>query len=124
MAAPSEQHLIRSRRDLPCPDGCTLIHSYTSDDTRWCLRAPGWGALDVERSTTPPPALAARLTSDEDFWRAWTRLEVVAKLTDTPVLTLLGRGLLGSPEPGHVEVAQFVVGDAVVCCGRLVSMAD
>lgn len=96
------------------------LHSYTDDDVRWCWRPealPGPGAIDVELPTTPPPPLAARLQGDEDFWRAWTRLEVVAKLTDTPVLTLVGRGQLGLPAPEGIVVEHRVVDGAVVCVG-------
>lgn len=54
----------------------------------------GQVAIDAERIRPVPRALAARL--GEDAWGRWTRLEVVAKLTDTPVVLLL-------PAPGAAE---------------------
>lgn len=113
--------LIRVPRAEPCPEGCTGVHSHTSDDVRWCWpgATPGREAFDVELVSTPPPALAARYDDDEEFHHAWTRLEVVAKLTDTPALTLLGRGELGAPAPRGVEVEYLDGFDgAVVCIGR------
>lgn len=113
--------LIRVPRADTCPEGCTGVHSYTGDDMRWCWpgATPGLEAFDVELTSTPPPAVASRYDGDEDFHRAWTRLEVVAKLTDTPVLTLLGRGLLGEPAPEGVQVEYpHGYGQAVVCIGR------
>ena len=105
MAAPSD--LIRSERKDACTaDGCAHVHSYTADDTRWCWPGPAEPrrAIDVEFRDAPPAQLLAKLPSGGDFWHEWTRLEVVAKLTDTPALTLLGRGLLGAPVPTEITV--------------------
>ena len=112
--------IVRVRRDEPCPDGCTGVHSYTSDGIRWCWQGagPAREAIDVELPTAPPPALTARHDGDEDFWLAWTRLEVVAKLTDTPVLTLVARGVLGRPAPSDIIVEHLFVDGAVVALGR------
>lgn len=70
------------------------MHSYTARQERWCWRPRGGGkhAFDVELCDREPPEPVVRhlqVTPGQDFWQAWTRLEVVAKLTDTPVLTLL-----------------------------------
>ncbi|WP_296140719.1 hypothetical protein [uncultured Tessaracoccus sp.] len=111
---------MTSRRGEACPDGCQGVHSTTADGVRWCWRPDGGApaAIDVELRREPPPHLASRLRSDEDFWLAWTRLEVVAKLTDTPVVTLLGAGALGSPAPAGITVRHVERGDAVLCLGR------
>ncbi|NLE97499.1 MAG: hypothetical protein GX596_05860, partial [Propionibacterium sp.] len=97
---------MRTPRSARCPQGCTGVHSYTSDDVRWCWPGamPGRQALDVELVTDTPPAVAAGYPDAVTFFRAWTQLEVVAKLTDTPALTLVGRGCLGQPPPAGVEV--------------------
>ncbi|WP_157571081.1 hypothetical protein [Nocardioides insulae] len=50
--------------------------------------ARGEIAIDAERERPVPPALGARLGRDQ-FWQRWTRLEVIAKLTDVPVIGLL-----------------------------------
>lgn len=122
-AAPSDSTLITSRRGTNCPGGCLHIHSYTSDGLRWCWRParlePGVRyAVDVELEVAPPPALARRLRTDEDFWHAWTRLEVVAKLLDTPVLTLVGRGQLGAPAPPGISIEYVELNGALACLGR------
>lgn len=122
-AAPSDSALITSRRGTHCPGGCLRIHSYTSDGIRWCWRPtrlePGVRyAVDVELTTEPPAALARRLHSDGDFWHAWTKLEVVAKLLDTPVLTLVGRGELGTPAPPGISIEYVELDGALACLGR------
>jgi hypothetical protein len=120
VAAPSEATIVRVPRSQRCPDGCTGVHSYTSDDVRWCWQGadPARQALDAELTTSPPPpSLASRYAGDEDFWRVWTRLEVVAKLTDTPVLTLLGRGELGRPAPPGISVSHLERDGAVIALG-------
>ena len=122
-AAPSDSTLITSRRGTTCPGGCLHIHSDTTDGRRWCWRParpePGVRyAVDVELTANPPAALARRLPSGEDFWRAWTRLEVVAKLLDTPVLTLLGRGELGAPAQAGISVEYVELDGALACLGR------
>jgi len=48
-------------------------------------------AIDAERRREPPDRLRTR--SDGDFWVWWTRLEVVCKLLDIPVLVALRDGL-------------------------------
>ena len=122
-AAPSDSTLITSRRDTHCPGGCLHIHSYTSDGLRWGWRParlePGVRyAVDVELTTEPPAVFARRLRSDEDFWHAWTKLEVVAKLLDTPVLTLVGRGQLGAPAPPGISIEYVELDGALACLGR------
>ena len=112
--------IVRVRRDEPCPDGCTGVHSYTSDGIRWCWQDadPAREAIDVELPTAAPPAVGARYDGDEDFWVAWTRLEVVAKLTDTPMLTLVAQGHLGRPSPPDIAVEHLDLEGAIVALGR------
>ncbi|WP_093248223.1 hypothetical protein [Tessaracoccus oleiagri] len=113
--------IVRVPRGERCPDGCTGVHSYTSDGIRWCWQGADAAreAIDVELPTAPPPAaVAARYEGDEDFWLAWTRLEVVAKLTDTPMLTLVARGDLGRPAPSDIAVEHLFLDGAVVALGR------
>lgn len=108
-------------RQEDCPAGCTGVHSYTDDGRRWCwVGAPsGRAALDVELRRDPPAPLARRLPRGADFWAAWTHLEVAAKLTDTPVLTLIGRGLLGAPGPDEIAFSSFDTAEFSMCLGRL-----
>lgn len=58
-------------------------------------------AVDAEYADQPvPPTLAARYGPD-DFWTRWTRAEVCAKLTDTPILLwLTAHGLPADPAAG------------------------
>lgn len=56
-------------------------------------------AFDVERLDTPAPQLELPCELP-DFLRAWTRLEVLAKLTDEPVLALARREALSVPPLG------------------------
>lgn len=52
-------------------------------------------ALDVERLDTPLVDLAASSSlSHHDFLRAWTRLEVLAKLAEEPILARFRREAL------------------------------
>ena len=74
-------------------------------------------AVDVELTAEPPAVFARRLHSDDDFWRAWTKLEVVAKLLDTPVLTLVGRGELGAPPPSDINIEYVELNGALACLG-------
>lgn len=75
-------------------------------------------AVDVELEVAPPPALARRLRTDEGFWHAWTRLEVVAKLLDVPALTLLGRGELGAAAPPGIHIEYAQLDGALACLGH------
>lgn len=108
---------VRTRADS-CPDGCRGLHSYTASSERWCWRPEGDGefALDVELTTVAPPAaVARRLPPGVDFWEAWTRTEAIAKLTDTPVLTLLGRHGLQPPLPAGARAWHVRYGEAICC---------
>lgn len=106
-------------RGSACEDGCTGVHSYTADDTRWCWAGAQRGrhAVDAERIAIPPPHLTARAPG-LDFWRAWTELEVVAKLTGTPVLALLYRQGLGAPTPPGIIVEHRRQGEFHCCLGE------
>lgn len=48
-------------------------------------------AVDAERRREPPAFLLARAVGDP--WTWWTRLEVLCKLLDVPVLVALRDGL-------------------------------
>ena len=80
-------------------------------------------AIDAEIERRVPPALARRYGA-ADFWRRWTRLECLAKLTDTPVV-LLRAALAGTgdPDPRGVELTTLVLEpepgtEVVVSVGR------
>lgn len=72
-------------------------------------------AVDAERRRRVPEHLvrAPVVEGAEDFWVAWTRLEVIAKLLDHPVVTLL-REL-----PPHADLAlrSFALGNVAVTVG-------
>lgn len=72
----------------------------------------------MELTAEPPVVFARRLHSDDDFWHAWTKLEVVAKLLDTPALTLVGRGELGAPAPPGISIEYVELDGALACLGR------
>ncbi|WOQ16765.1 hypothetical protein [Raineyella sp. W15-4] len=58
-------------------------------------------ALDAEYTDQRVPAALARRFGREDFWTRWTRAEVCAKLTDTPILVWIGtHGLPADPAAG------------------------
>lgn len=64
------------------------------DDGRLVVWSPPPGltcALDAERRREPPDVVAARAEGDPWIW--WTRLEVLCKLYDVPVLVALRDGL-------------------------------
>ena len=108
-------------RGAPCVAACTSVHSYTHDGARWCWQGAerGQAAVDAEVTTADPPEhLRRRATGVDDFWAAWTELEVVAKLTDTPVLALLTRHGLPTPVPAGIRLDHLRVGDTLVCQGR------
>lgn len=94
------------------------VHSYLPDGTQacWRVRAPGRFAVDVETIGVPPPHLAAR-AGEGDFWRDWVVAEVVAKLTDTPILTLAAGGLPVAV-PSGIDVVLATDGGVVACFGR------
>ncbi|WOP19832.1 hypothetical protein [Raineyella sp. LH-20] len=58
-------------------------------------------ALDAEYADRPVPVALARRFGGEDFWARWTRAEVCAKLTDTPILVWIRlHGLPTDPAAG------------------------
>lgn len=82
--APARSHL---------PDG--LVVSWLP------ARPAGRYAVDAEYADRPVPAAMARRHGAEDFWTRWTRAEVCAKLTATPVLLwLAAHGLPADPAAG------------------------
>jgi hypothetical protein len=81
----------------PCAPG---THSRTADGRVVCWRPQAFGvegdrwAIDAELADQPvPPTLARRWGSDDPtrVWAHWCVLEVVAKLTDVPVVRLSTR---------------------------------
>lgn len=120
VAVPSDPVIVRVPRDERCPDGCTGVHSYTSDGIRWCWQGadPAREAIDVELPTATPRAVGSRYDGDEDFWLVWTRLEVVAKLTNTPILVLVARGGLDRPAPEDIAIEHVSIDGAIVALGR------
>jgi len=99
-----------------------------------CLRpdAPGAWAVDAELVTQPiPDALGARRRAEggpdagdhehgdadpDAFWRAWTRAEVAAKLTGTPILAWVTTRGFGAEASG-MRVWHRRIGDVLVCIG-------
>lgn len=114
-----------SRSD-PCSADCTGVHSYTSDGMRWCWQDadPKHNAIDAEIIEVPPPALKKRHTGPECFWRAWTRLEVVAKLTNVPAALLVASGGLQTLAVPHVVVAHQIWRDTQLAVGTIVGSGD
>ncbi|MGL5865284.1 MAG: hypothetical protein ACRCYX_05330 [Dermatophilaceae bacterium] len=77
-----------------CPGG---THSRTADGRVVCWSVPPADgervAVDAECvGAASPPALARRWSIGDGFEAAWTATEVVAKLTDIPVLLLARHG--------------------------------
>lgn len=90
------------------------------------LRAHGRFVVDAEIIAPVRPSLQRRysITDDTTFAEAWTRVEVWAKLLDTPVITWLTRH--GLDEPTHIAERRDVgeiawttrrYGDAVAAFG-------
>lgn len=91
-------------------DGRTVVLSEAAVD-----RGPT--ALDAETVDTAVPVHVAAILGaggGVTALGAWTRLEVAAKLTDTPVLLLLR----GAAAPPHVDVMTTQIDDIVVSVGR------
>ncbi|SDB80609.1 hypothetical protein GA0111570_102400 [Raineyella antarctica] len=58
-------------------------------------------AIDAEYADRPLPRALTRRFGTEDFWTRWTRGEVCAKLTDTPILLWVDTyGLPADPAAG------------------------
>jgi hypothetical protein len=93
-----------------------LTRSHLSDG-----RVVGWYGepgvvIDAELDRPVPPALAAR-HGEARFWQRWTRMECVAKLTDTPA-ALLQRDLDQPPPDGLHLVTLDPFDGIVVSIGR------
>lgn len=100
--------------------GCPSPRTYLADGRRICWHRPepyGWRlAVDAELTTQPvPPSLDNRVATDSpsQFWRAWTRTEVVCKLLDVPVLVWLTRHGLHT-EPPSVHLRTLITADGLV----------
>ncbi|MEA5153636.1 hypothetical protein [Raineyella sp.] len=84
--APARTHL---------PDGTVL--SWLPPDLLTVTRY----AVDAEYADRRVPRTLARRFGSEDFWTRWTRAEVCAKLTDTPILLWIDTyGLPADPAAG------------------------
>lgn len=111
----------RSGRPSFCGPGCRRAHTYVADGRRLCWRPDVDAdlAVDAEMAGRPAPeALRRRWDGpDEGFLPAWTRAEVCAKLTDTPILVWVHDRGLDAPLPDGVQTHHAVLGDLVVCFG-------
>lgn len=79
-------------------------------------------AVDAEIAAQPVPPALARRTGISDpaiFWPAWTRAEVVAKLTGEPILLLLKRAGLPVEIPEGIEVSTIEREDLVISLGSM-----
>lgn len=116
-----------ARREAHSVDGCRRVHSWTADGRRvcWQTRAAS-AAVDAEQWTaTVPEPLARRWPLPQtEFWTAWTRAEVHAKLLDTPILTWLSRVGLGGPDVAGVRTMTHHLDDLVVTVGYLESAPE
>ncbi len=104
-----------------CRPACGHVHSYTADGVRWCwLHATrGVHAIDVELNNSPPERLRGQFDgTDREFWRAWTGLEVTAKLSGVPALTLVRNGELNQPRVRGLKLRYYETDSAVVCLGE------
>lgn len=111
--------LISRPRTAPCDAGCTGVHSYTSTDVRWCWQGaePGRHAIDAEVVGGAFPEHVRRFLPQADPWRAWTGLEVEAKLTGVPALVLLRRRAAGAPADATITTSYTTSGDTLICTG-------
>lgn len=103
-----------------CGDG---THSTVGDGRRvcWRPRTPLRAAVDAEIArSVVPAALARRWGSDPDVvWPAWCAAEVVAKLTDVPVLLLVRAGPPVSPGRSAGWSVPVDAGEVVGTVGRV-----
>ena len=125
MAAPSElAALLRVGTDAELSGYAARSHLSDGRIVAWTGPAgPGHPAvaIDAELDRPVPAALAARF-GVEAFWERWTRLECLAKLTDTPVLLLQAEGLDPDLPPGaEVTTLRIEGGHVVVSVGTLPS---
>lgn len=109
--------------------------SYLGDGTglAWLPEGEDAFAVDAELRSqrVPPQLLKTRGAHDlrgrpvEDFWQRWTRLEVIVKLLDVPMLTWIGRHGLGEPaDPAGLDgrsmaITTVVAGPLVLSAGAL-----
>jgi len=117
--------VVSSRMSACLGTDCVRVHSWTSDGRRVCWN-PGAGvvgAVDAEsRHARVPASLARRYPLPRpDFWVAWTRAEVHAKLLGVPILSWLKAHGLGGWEVPGIRTATHDVEDLVVTVGRLES---
>lgn len=96
-------------------------HTWTDDGRRICWQpeCDKPFAVDAERHDQPvPAALAARFgLAGREFWVAWTRAEVIAKLRDQPILALLDHEGLTPRIPATWRIRTTDVTDITVSYG-------
>ncbi|XVX19320.1 hypothetical protein ACQP1U_13500 [Actinomycetota bacterium] len=128
LLAASPIDLVPAGADHVCSGG---THSTVADGRRLCwvpaLDAGERVALDAEVAAQAVPPLLARrwaITDPAVFWPRWTLAEVIAKVTDVPILVTL---LSGPPDPsaavatdaGMVDHLTWEIDDLVVTAGLL-----
>lgn len=123
----ARSHLDDDRVVVWHPDG------HLDDYPEGALPGPSFSgvariAVDAERLAQPVPrALRSQYDAadDREFWFRWTRAEVLAKLTDTPILTMLGsHGLPPVDGPDAASVSGAAPGahlDTVAISGLAVT---
>ena len=102
--------------------GITRPHARLADGRTviWCNALADYNpiALDAESIDTPIPTHIGRHIAGEqqhECLAAWTSLEVLAKLTDTPILLLLK-----DIDPTHqAQIVTTSVNDVILSLGRL-----
>jgi hypothetical protein len=111
----------RSGRPNPCGTGCEGAHCYTSNGRRLCWRpgTAGTFAIDAELLGQEVAEVFRRRWngSAREFWVAWTRAEVCAKLTDTPILVWVQHHGLRAPLGLPVRVVHAELDGLTVCFG-------
>ena len=120
MAAASEPLVVTAREARTRRGGAA---SYLADGRAVVWDVPARDhAVDAEIAGAPvPPALARRTGIDDPavFWPAWTRAEVVAKLTGEPILLLVKRAGLPVDVPDGIEVRTINRDDLVISLGSM-----
>lgn len=110
---------VHSSADRNCHMGDPRPHARVADGRTVIWHTPPetgrMAALDAESVATVVPAHVGRWLDvpDADALTRWTKLEVMAKLTGTPVLLLLR----DRAEPQRDLAATFRIGDLVVSVG-------
>jgi len=99
------------------PEGAAVSYDGLGNQFLWHPSSGGLlrYALDVEcLSTKPPEILRPRGMTDESFFAAWTSAEVLAKLSDLPILIWLQRNRL----PDFATRTSFTITLSSGCVAR------